>query len=171
MWVSKRFYCCKLPASHDWKVERILWSRRCLWSSANRLLKSFRLFTPWVHYRQALCLWSRQWIKINDIYSSWSEILFGVPQGSILGPLLFTIFVCDIFMFLPKNGVANYVDHNTPYSTGKGNHNIISDWKQISDILSNWFQDNYLKINPDKYHVLLSETSETQINRQKCTIC
>ena len=102
-------------------------------------------------------------IKINDVYSSWSEILFGVPQGSILGPLLFNIFICDLFMFLPKNGIANYADDNTPYSTGTGIHNIISDLEQASDILSKWFQDNYLKANPDKYHVLLSETSETQL--------
>ena len=37
----------------------------------------------------------RQRIKINDVYSSWSEILFGVPHGSILGPLLFHIFLCS----------------------------------------------------------------------------
>ena len=37
----------------------------------------------------------RQRIKINDVYSSWSEILFGVPHGSILGPLLFYIFLCS----------------------------------------------------------------------------
>ena len=66
-------------------------------------------------------------------------------------------------MFLPKNGIANYADDNTPYSTGTGIHNITSDLEQASDILSKWFQDNYLKANPDKYHVLLSETSETQL--------
>ena len=48
----------------------------------------------------------RQKIKINEVYSS--------PQGSIFGPL-FNIFICDLFMFLPKDGIANYADNNTPY--------------------------------------------------------
>ena len=104
----------------------------------------------------------RQSIKINDVYSSWSEILFGVPQGSILGPLLVNISICDLFVFLPENDIANYADGNTRYSTGSGIHIIISDLEKASDILSNWFQDNYLKANPDKYHLILSDTSETQ---------
>ena len=66
-------------------------------------------------------------------------------------------------MFLPKDGIANYADDNTPYSTGNGTHNIIPDLEQASEILSKWFIDNYLKDNPDKCHVLLSETSKTQL--------
>ena len=50
-------------------------------------------------------------------------------------------------MFLPKDGVANYADDNTPYSTGNGIHKIISDLEQVSGILSKWFIDDYLKAN------------------------
>ena len=42
----------------------------------------------------------RQRTKINMSYSSWVEIVFGVAQRSILGPLLFNIFLCDIFFIM-----------------------------------------------------------------------
>ena len=73
-------------------------------------------------------------------------------------------------MFLPKEGIANYADANTRYSTGTRIHNIISRLEQASKILSKWFMDNYLKANPDKYHVLLSETSETLLIFQNVPI-
>ena len=47
-------------------------------------------------------------------------------QGSILSSLLFNIFTCQLFMLLPKDGVAYYADDDNPYSTGNGIHSIIS---------------------------------------------
>ena len=88
----------------------------------------------------------RQRVKINNTYSSWSEILFGVPQGSILGRLLFNIFLCDLFLFVPDIGIANYAYDNTPHATNK----------QRSDTLLKCFADNLLIENPEKYHLLVS---------------
>ena len=42
----------------------------------------------------------KQRVRINNSFSSWKEIVYGVPQGSILGPLFFNIFMCDLFLFI-----------------------------------------------------------------------
>ena len=62
----------------------------------------------------------KQRTKINNAYSSWQKILYGVPQGSILAPLLFNIDLCDLFLILNHNDIANYADGYTPYICGKG---------------------------------------------------
>ena len=96
----------------------------------------------------------KQRVKINGTYSSWSEILFGVPQGSILGPLLFNIFICDLFLFIQNFDIANYADDNTPYSAINNIADVLSNLKLQSNILNNWFKGNYMKANPGKYHLL-----------------
>ena len=52
----------------------------------------------------------KQRVKVNDTYSSWKDIFYGVPQGSIFGPLLFNIHLCDLFYFLEDLDTASYVD-------------------------------------------------------------
>ena len=63
--------------------------------------------------------------KINSEYSSWEEILFGVSQGSILRPLLFNIFLCDLFLIMENTDIARYADYNAPYTTGNSMEEVI----------------------------------------------
>ena len=62
-----------------------------------------------------VCSYLKNRAKINSAYSSWEEILFGVPQGFIVGPLLFNIFLCDLFYKMNDTNFASYADDNTPY--------------------------------------------------------
>ena len=71
----------------------------------------------------------KQKVKINNVFSNYTEILFGVPQGSILGPLLFNIFLSDLFLFLPDTDIISYADDNTPYSVGNSEDQVITDIK------------------------------------------
>ena len=83
----------------------------------------------------------KQRVKLNGTYSLWSEIIFGVPQGSILGPLLFNIFLCDLFQFFPDLIITNYADDTTPHTTNINLNKVLHDLEKMSDTLFNWFTD------------------------------
>ena len=96
-----------------------------------------------------------QRVRINSTYSSWSEIKCGVPQGSILGPLLFNIYMCDLFLFVAPN-IANYADDNTPYATCKDTQLVITQLENDAQLLLQWMANNAFKENPDKSYLLLN---------------
>ena len=97
--------------------------------------------------------------KINATYSSWEEIFFGVPQGSILGPLLFNIFLCDLFWVMCETDLASYADDNTPYVLGDSIDDIIKLLQDGFINLFKWFLENQLKANSDKCHLITSQQS------------
>ena len=79
----------------------------------------------------------RQRVKINNFYSSWAEILFGVSQGSILGPILFNIFLSDLFLFIKNKDVASYADDTTPFEIGGYSAYVIHNLEVLGNILLN----------------------------------
>ena len=102
----------------------------------------------------------RQRTKLNNSFSSYSNLTSGVPQGSILGPLLFNVYINDIFFFINEKNLANYADDNTPYAIDSNVESVITSLEDDATTLIRWFQDNYLKMNEDKCHLLITNQEE-----------
>ena len=102
----------------------------------------------------------KQRTKVNNSLSEWCSILSGVPQGSILGPLLFNIYINDMFYFISKSDIANYADDTTPFTVNKTMDSLLDSLGKDTDSLIKWFRDNYLKLNAEKCHLLVSNHSK-----------
>ena len=102
----------------------------------------------------------KQRTKVRDKYSSWRAIIYGVFQGSILGPLFFNIYLNDLFLFSEGFLMANYADDNSPYESSFNIEEVILILEEDANILVDWFTNNYFKPNPEKWHLLLSSISK-----------
>ena len=98
----------------------------------------------------------QQRTKVGNAFSRFSQIIYGVPQGPILDPLLFNIYICDIFFDIIECDIASYADNNTPYNFDFNLDNVISNLEKSTNSLLNWFRENHMKANADKCHLLVS---------------
>ena len=94
--------------------------------------------------------------KVNNAFSTWTDIRYGIPQGSILGPLLFNIYINDIFLFVNDTKLTNYADDNTTYSMNATVDEVIDNLTKDMVTVLTWFQNNYFKMNIDKCHILIN---------------
>ena len=115
----------------------------------------------------------KQSVKIKGIRSLFQLIKSGVPQGSILGPILFNIFMNDLFHIL-QNDLHNFADDNTISAVSQ----TISDLTHLlafkSNLAIDWFRWSSMIVNPDKFKAIVltkarQDTSGTSINlRDHC---
>ena len=101
--------------------------------------------------------------------SSWADIHKGVPQGSILEPLLFNVFINDIFYFVKKGTLYNYADDNT-LSYGYPDFNVLTSVIKSQMFLLNWFKVNKMQANPDKFQVLAVGKKTFDKNMKICIV-
>ena len=91
-------------------------------------------------------------------------ILSGGPQGSILEPLLFNIYICDTFFKTPKSiDFAGFVYDNTPYIYSSKIEHVLINLQGASEKLFSWFSANHLVANARKCHLLTSSNLPVDI--------
>ena len=100
-----------------------------------------------------------QRVKIAATFSSYLEIPRNVPKGSILGPILFNLFINDLMFFIKKTEVCNFADDATIYSCSLNYEEARQKLSNDTHIVPNWFRINSMVANPGKFQIIFLRSS------------
>ena len=114
-----------------------------------------------------------QCVSIKNVLSHLSELIFGVPQGSVLGPLIFCIYTLPVGIILDKHGINYhiYADDTQVYfffNPNECDRALKSLSQCVSDVRS-WMIQNKLKINDDKTEFLILTSQHCKV-KLDCTL-
>ena len=106
----------------------------------------------------------KQLVQINKTNSSLLNIKSGVPQGSILGPLLFILFINDIFLEDGLNDINLFADDAAVQITGKTKAQLTTDLQNCAHSLNTWCNNNDMVLSIEKTKVMFISNKKNSAN-------
>ena len=97
----------------------------------------------------------KQCVCIDNTLSEFNKVISGVPQGSIVGPILFNCLLNDFYYFIENANVHNFADGNTLTTFAQNVWNLISVLESESNIVIDWFETNKMIVNSGTFQSII----------------